>query len=53
MLLIIFLIGIQDLLDNPNPDSPAQREAIEIYIRDKELYKKKILEQAAKNVPDN
>jgi ubiquitin-conjugating enzyme E2 I len=26
------LIGIQDLLDNPNPNSPAQREAFELYV---------------------
>lgn len=26
------LMGIQDLLDNPNPNSPAQREAFELYV---------------------
>jgi hypothetical protein len=26
------LLGIQDLLDNPNPNSPAQREAYELFV---------------------
>lgn len=46
------LIGIQDLLDNPNPDSPAQREAIEVFLRNKAEYKRRIKEQAQRNVPD-
>ena len=29
------LIGIQELLNNPNPDDPAQAEAYQIYIQDK------------------
>ena len=27
--------GIQELLDNPNPKSPAQREAFDMFINDK------------------
>eukprot|EP01038_Epipyxis_sp_PR26KG_P007662 gene7662-10426_t len=46
------LIGIQELLDNPNPDSPAQREAYEAYTNNRPLYIKRIKEQAARNVPD-
>lgn len=29
------LIGIQELLNNPNPDDPAQAEAYQIYIQNK------------------
>ena len=47
------LLGIQDLLDNPNDKSPAQREAYELFVRDKVAYRKKIKEQAARNVPDS
>ncbi|KAF1743076.1 hypothetical protein MXB_2692, partial [Myxobolus squamalis] len=32
------LLGIQDLLDNPNPNSPAQQEAYAAYIRDRPRY---------------
>jgi ubiquitin-conjugating enzyme E2 I len=46
------LMGIQDLLDNPNPKSPAQREAYEMFLRDRQGYNQKIKEQAARNVPD-
>lgn len=47
------LLGIQDLLDNPNDKSPAQREAYELFVKDKVAYRKKIKEQAARNVPDS
>ena len=47
------LLGIQDLLDNPNEKSPAQRDAYELFVRDKIAYRKKIKEQAARNVPDS
>ena len=46
------LLGIQDLLDNPNPKSPAQRDAYDLYMHDRGAYNKKIKEQAARNVPD-
>mmetsp|Transcript_5152 Transcript_5152/g.5643 ORF Transcript_5152/g.5643 Transcript_5152/m.5643 type:complete len:133 (-) Transcript_5152:341-739(-) len=46
------LLGIQDLLDNPNPNSPAQREAIEVYLNNKAEYKRRIREQAQKNLPE-
>jgi ubiquitin-conjugating enzyme E2 I len=42
-----------DLLDNPNDKSPAQRDAYELFVRDKTAYRKKIKEQAARNVPDS
>ena len=41
------LIGIQDLLDNPNPDDPAQKEPYLAYKNDKALYQRKVREQAA------
>lgn len=46
------LLGIQDLLTNPNPKSPAQRDAYEMFINNRAEYNKKIKEQAARNVPD-
>lgn len=36
------LLGIQDLLDDPNPDSPAQAEAYNLYKKDRGAYEKKI-----------
>eukprot|EP01031_Cornospumella_fuschlensis_P031864 gene31864-38527_t len=45
------LVGIQELLDEPNPLSAAHSEAVNLFIRNKAAYKRKIREQAAKNVP--
>ena len=45
------LLGVQDLLDNPNPASPAQREAFEDYQNDRQQYRRKVREQAARNMP--
>lgn len=39
------VIGIQELLDNPNPKSPAQAPAYEAFINNKSLYLKKVKEQ--------
>jgi len=36
------LLGIQDLLDDPNPESPAQAEAYNLFKKDKSAYEKKI-----------
>ena len=47
------LIGIQELLDDPNDKSPAQRDAYELFVKDKPAYRKKIKEQAVKNLPSN
>lgn len=47
------LLGIQDMLNNPNPNSPAQREAYDIFVKDKEEYKKRVRQQALRNVPDS
>ena len=45
------LMGIQDLLDEPNPDSPAQSDAYQLFISDKVRYKRRIREEAKKNIP--
>ena len=41
------LIGIQDLLDNPNPDDPAQKEPYLAYKNNRAEYNRKVREQAA------
>lgn len=43
------LLGIQDLLDNPNPKSPAQQDAYVLYSSNKEKYRERILEQTLNN----
>ncbi|KAI2606230.1 ubiquitin carrier protein [Hypoxylon fragiforme] len=35
-------LGIQDLLDNPNPESPAQAEAYNLFKRDKHEYERRV-----------
>ena len=45
------LMGIQDLLDDPNPDSPAQSAAIDLWKTDKARYKKRIQQEARANPP--
>jgi ubiquitin-conjugating enzyme E2 I len=52
LFILLFSLGIQDLLDNPNPNSPAQREAIEVFLNNKAEYRKRIKEQAQKNIPE-
>lgn len=36
------LLGIQDLLNEPNPESPAQADAYNLFKKDKTAYEKKI-----------
>jgi ubiquitin-conjugating enzyme E2 I len=43
------LIGIQDLLDDPNPDSPAQSEAFQLFQNNKSEYKRRVQQEARKN----
>ncbi|KAI8906906.1 ubiquitin-conjugating enzyme 9 [Gorgonomyces haynaldii] len=45
------LLGVQDLLDTPNPLSPAQQEAYVMFQKDKEAYRRRILMQAKQNQP--
>ena len=42
------LVGIQDLLDSPNPESPAQSEAYQLFTTDRSAYSKRIREEAKK-----
>ena len=42
----VLLIGIQELLDNPNIDDPAQKEAYTCYCRNRDEYKKRARVQA-------
>jgi ubiquitin-conjugating enzyme E2 I len=36
------LLGIQSLLDEPNPDSPAQADAFNLFKKDRAAYEKKV-----------
>jgi len=36
------LLGVQDLLDDPNPDSPAQADAYNLFKKDRTAYESKI-----------
>uniref|UniRef100_A0A7E4W6H1 UBC core domain-containing protein n=1 Tax=Panagrellus redivivus TaxID=6233 RepID=A0A7E4W6H1_PANRE len=40
------LIGIQELLNNPNADDPAQAEAYQVFIQNKPEYEKRVRRQA-------
>jgi ubiquitin-conjugating enzyme E2 I len=42
------LMGVQDLLDNPNNDDAAQHAAFQVYSRSKAEYSKKVKAQAKK-----
>ncbi|KAL3677737.1 hypothetical protein R1sor_020693 [Riccia sorocarpa] len=42
------LLGIQELLDQPNPASPAQQEAYELFVQKPEEYKRRVKLQAKK-----
>merc|ERR1719337_663245 len=44
------LVGIQDLLDNPNEKSPAQHDSFVLFTQNKEEYTKKIKEQTMRVV---
>uniref|UniRef100_A0A7S3JL16 UBC core domain-containing protein n=1 Tax=Euplotes harpa TaxID=151035 RepID=A0A7S3JL16_9SPIT len=46
--IVEILLGIQNLLDNPNPDSPAQTDPYHFFVEDKAAYVKKVKEQIAK-----
>jgi ubiquitin-conjugating enzyme E2 I len=43
------LLGIQDLLNNPNPNSPAQSEAHNLFMKNKAQYAKRVKEEVRKN----
>lgn len=45
------VLGVQDLLNDPNPDSPAQTEAYSLYKKDRVKYEAKVKQQARERVP--
>ncbi|KAJ3181034.1 E2 SUMO-conjugating protein ubc9 [Gaertneriomyces sp. JEL0708] len=45
------LLGVQDLLDDPNLESPAQHEAFSMLRRDKPGYYRKVKAQAIQFAP--
>mmetsp|Transcript_7164 Transcript_7164/g.18372 ORF Transcript_7164/g.18372 Transcript_7164/m.18372 type:complete len:159 (-) Transcript_7164:12-488(-) len=45
------LLGIQDLLNNPNIDDPAQADAYQTYRTDKRAYEDRVREEARKYPP--
>ncbi|XP_073041111.1 SUMO-conjugating enzyme SCE1-like [Primulina eburnea] len=45
------LVGIQDLLDQPNPSDPAQTEGYHLFIQDTTEYKKRVRQQAKQYPP--
>lgn len=42
------MLGIQELLCDPNPNSPAQNDAFSAFQKDKDLYGKRVKEQVQK-----
>ena len=45
------LLGIQELLANPNPNSPAQKDAYTVYVKNKKEYETRVRKQAAECTP--
>lgn len=45
------LLGIQDLLNDPNPESPAQAEAYNLFKKNREEYDKRIKRVVRENPP--
>jgi len=43
------LIGIQELLNDANPKSPAHQEAYLLYIKDRRMYEHRVRQEVAKN----
>lgn len=44
-------MGIQDLLNDPNPESPAQADAYNLFRNNKVAYEKRIKEVVRENPP--
>eukprot|EP01114_Cavostelium_apophysatum_P013512 TRINITY_DN3288_c0_g2_i1.p1 TRINITY_DN3288_c0_g2~~TRINITY_DN3288_c0_g2_i1.p1 ORF type:complete len:160 (-),score=16.62 TRINITY_DN3288_c0_g2_i1:38-517(-) len=47
------LLGIQDLLDTPNPNSPAQADPYTLFVTNKTEYVKRVKQQSARYPPPN
>jgi hypothetical protein len=45
------LLGIQDLLNDPNPESPAQAEAYNMFKKDRPGYERKVRQVVRENPP--
>ncbi|PON94236.1 Ubiquitin-fold modifier-conjugating enzyme [Trema orientale] len=45
------LVGIQDLLDQPNPADPAQTDGYQLFIQEPVEYKKRVRQQAKQYPP--
>ncbi|KAI9592592.1 ubiquitin-conjugating enzyme 9 [Syncephalis fuscata] len=45
------LLGIQDLLNDPNPMSPAQTDAYTLFRKDPDEYLRRVRQQARENMP--
>ncbi|KAL6001696.1 hypothetical protein ACLOJK_007436 [Asimina triloba] len=45
------LVGIQDLLDQPNPADPAQTDGYQLFIQDPTEYKRRVKQQAKQYPP--
>ena len=45
------LLGIQELLDSPNENSPAQKEAYTLYVTARDQYLREVRKQATKYPP--
>ncbi|CAM9278624.1 unnamed protein product [Choristocarpus tenellus] len=43
------LMGIQDLFDSPNPNSPAQSEAYQLFVTNLPEYRRRVRAEARKN----
>lgn len=46
------LLGIQDLLNDPNPESPAQAEAYNMFKKDRPGYERKVRQVVRENQPE-
>ncbi|KAI9159238.1 SUMO conjugating enzyme Hus5 [Blastocladiella emersonii ATCC 22665] len=47
------LLGVQDLLNDPNPNSPAQSDAYTLFVKNRAAYEKKIRQIAKENAPSD
>ncbi|KAI5476295.1 ubiquitin-conjugating enzyme 9 [Pseudohyphozyma bogoriensis] len=45
------LLGVQELLDSPNADDPAQLDAYTMFKKDRSAYEKRVKQQARDNIP--
>eukprot|EP00258_Populus_trichocarpa_P025070 XP_024441089.1 SUMO-conjugating enzyme SCE1 isoform X2 [Populus trichocarpa] len=45
------LVGIQDLLDQPNPSDPAQTDGYQLFVQDPTEYRRRVRQQAKQYPP--